>query len=180
MRPRGFTLIELILALAMSMIGLAAVYTLLFQGFKYLSISDEVGGMGAMANRSRLRIGLERMISELRESSIDTVEISPSGDAMSFASPRELDGTPTDDGSWAKAMVYFLHEGKLYKYEEEKTDWSSNFDPELVFQGGREDSWVEIARSIEFLRFERSGGAVSIQIGTRDGFKVSTSLRMIR
>lgn len=180
MRLKGFTLIELILALAISMIGLAAVYTLLFQGFRYLSASNDAGGIGAMANRSRLRIGLERMISELRESSIDTVEISPSGDAMSFASHRGIDGRPTDDGSWAKAVVYFLHEGKLYKYEEEKTDWSANFDPELVFQGEREGSWVEIARSIELLRFERSNGAVSIRIKTRDGFKLSTSLRMIR
>ena len=180
MKGKGYILIELLLSIGISMIGLMAIYTLLFQGYRYLDTSEGGINMGVIMNRSRVRLGLERMLSEMKESSIDTVEISGTGDAISFASPRGLDGTPTTDGSWAKAIVYFLSQDKLFKYEEAKTDWSANFDPTLVFQDDRESSWVEIAGSIDELRFEKPANtsSVYVHIRTKDGLSIDTSLRM--
>lgn len=171
----GYALIELLVAMAISVIGLSAVYTVIFQGYGYL-------GSSAIADRQRTRLGLERMVYELRESSPDTVEISDDGSGIGFASPRGSDGSfelnPDGSPRWVKAVAYFLSDGRLYRYEEGRTDWTTNFDPDLVFQGDRRYDWSEIAGSIEAVSFQFSDDMVSIHLRMTDGLSVDTSVRM--
>ncbi|HEX29796.1 TPA: hypothetical protein ENG04_06910 [Candidatus Poribacteria bacterium] len=174
-RMEGYTLIQLLVAMAISIIGLSALYTVIFQGYGYV-------GSNAIADHQRMRLGLERMIYELRESSPDTVEISDDGNGIGFASPRGSDGSfelnPDGSPRWVKAVVYFLSDGRLYRYEEGKTDWSTNFDPDLVFQCDRKSEWHEIAGSIEAVSFQISGDMVSIHLRMTDGLSIDTSVRM--
>jgi prepilin-type N-terminal cleavage/methylation domain-containing protein len=179
----GYTIMELLVAVAISTIGLAAIYTVVFQGYGYLSRADgSAVNLGTIADRGRIRLGVERMISELRESSLSTVELSDSGDGIGFASPRGSDGSfnlnPDGSPRWVKAVVYFLDGGRLYRYEEPKTDWSQNFDPDLVFQGGRDSQWQEIAGSVEELSFQISDDMISIHIRATDGLSLDTSVRV--
>lgn len=171
----GYTFMELLVAMAISVIGLSAVYTVIFQGYGYL-------GSRAIADHQMARLGLERMIYELRESSPDTVEISDDGSGIGFASPRDVNGSfelnPDGSPRWLKAISYFLSDGRLYRYEEEKTDWSTNFDPDLVFQGDRRSGWREIAGSVETASFQISGDMVSIHLSMTDGLSIETSVRM--
>jgi prepilin-type N-terminal cleavage/methylation domain-containing protein len=123
----GFSLIELIMALAISLIGLTGGFTL------YRSAHQTVNATQTAAEiQSSVRKVLELMAQDLHESSVDTIDLSVSG-AISFASARNAnsfvsnsDGTP----DWKNAIVYFVDDetNTLCRYVEAKDDWSANFN----------------------------------------------------
>ena len=123
----GFSLIEMIMALTISLIGLIGGLTL------YRSAHEATNaGQEAMEIQAGVRKALEIIAKELHESNVDTIDVTVSN-AVSFASARSngtfvsnSDGTP----DWQNAVVYFVDttSNTLCRVVQAKDDWSSGFD----------------------------------------------------
>jgi type II secretory pathway component PulJ len=140
----GLTLVELLMAVSISFIGFTAGYLLLQSGYNSLNI-----GTAVTKAQQEVRMAFETMIKELQETSADTivlqetsadtVVIEGASDAISFASARDANNnfSTTESGvsDWRKAVVYAWdsESNTFYRYEEDKVDWTTNFDPEIAF-----------------------------------------------
>lgn len=134
---KGFTLIEVLLAMSISFIGLAAAGTLLLLGYKHFYFGQNVARV-----QQRARIAIERMVQEFQETGVSTIDPDPSSimnpenssNIISFASARDDNGIFLIDENgmpdWVNAIVYFrdADSNTLYKYKEAKTDWGTNYD----------------------------------------------------
>jgi prepilin-type N-terminal cleavage/methylation domain-containing protein len=144
-REEGFSLAELIIAMAVTLIGFAASYNLFQLGYKYLNLGTDV-----TQARQEIRMAVENIVKELQETAGSTVWVGD--EAISFASARDANNNfstitepPENRGkpNWQKAVVYFRDAGwnyhkdapwnALVRYEEAKTDWEANFNPEIAF-----------------------------------------------
>lgn len=144
-REKGFSLIELFIAIAITSIAIIGAYGLVIATENYYKTSTKTSIM-----YDQSRIALERMYRDMSETSNQTIAIGSY--AISFASPRDENGDfvyedytkilSTKRPSWQKAIVYYLYgsgdERKLYRKEIPKTDWSSNYDPGQAIDGNGE------------------------------------------
>lgn len=180
-REEGFSLVELMIAMAVMLIGFAASYNLFQLGYKYLNLGADV-----TQARQEIRMAFENMVKELQETSSDTITIPTntividrtepeddivieSGQAISFASARYWDpdkqknkfstiANPPDRGkpNWQKAVVYFrdAESNTLYRYEENRPIeyWSTKFNPSLIDV----ESLKEVAKSVTSMVFDDS------------------------
>ena len=153
-RELGLTLVELLIAMSISLIGFAAGYILLQSGYKSLNVGKE-----AAEAQQKVRIAIETMIQEFQETSADTVWVT--GEAISFASAKAADYNfaTNEDGTpdWQKAVVYFRDAGSntLFKYEETKDDWTTNFDSSFAFEA-EEGALKKMATSVNAITFQLS------------------------
>ena len=136
-KEKGFTLIEVLLATTISLIGLSAGVIVLALGYKHFNLGRHV------AQEQKARIALEKMVRELQETGIFTINPDSSviyseensSSIISFASARhdETNEFLTDQNgmpSWINAIVYFRDatSNTLYRYKEPKTYWGTNYD----------------------------------------------------
>ncbi len=153
-RELGLTLVELLIAMGISLIGFTAGYLLLQTGYKSLNVGRE-----AAEAQQKVRIAIETMIQEFQETSADTVWVT--GDVISFASARDADYNfaTNEDGTpdWQKAVVYFrdAESDTLFKYEEAKDDWTANFDSSFAFEA-EEGALKKMATSVNAITFQLS------------------------
>lgn len=133
---RGFTLFETVIALSVASISVLGAYGLT------LLVEKHYRGSNALATmHGEARIAVERMFMDLSETSNETVAYT--WNAISFASARGADGEfqlkpysyilKSHRPAWQKAIIYYILEdeegnGKLYRAEVSKTDWSSNYE----------------------------------------------------
>lgn len=156
----GFTTTEVLVALSIGMISLTGGFMLLEMGYKYLDHS-----LTLSAVQRDGRIAVERMFKELQESKASTVTIGAGAKSISFASARNNSTPPvfqfTASGapSWQKAVVYYWDSDakKLYRYEETKTDWSSNYDPDSAIGNANAK---EVVPNMEALQFSTPAGEI--------------------
>ena len=131
--PNGYSLIEVIMAMALSVIGLVGGLTL-FQGVNNtLNVVTTTSEM-----QYGIRKGLETMTQELRRTSVNTIDISVPC-AISFASAEDGTGFAlNDDGTpdWKNAVVYFMDEqtNMLCRSVETKDDWTTGFNTGAAVQ----------------------------------------------
>lgn len=136
-RDKGFTLIEMLLTMTLSLIGIASVTTTLILGYRYFYLGNDITQI-----QQRAGIALEKMVKELRETSMDRIEPNPdsinseenSSNIISFASARDENNNFLTDAEgmpdWTKAIVYFIDTDSnvLYRYKESKDNWDANYD----------------------------------------------------
>ncbi|MBM3239457.1 type II secretion system protein [Candidatus Poribacteria bacterium] len=152
-KENGFTLIEMLLAAAIALIGLSASTAILMQVYKnshLLETADQV--------QQQTNIALEKVVKEFQETAVGTINPAPSdimntpgyppvntSDIISFASARDNNGNfVIDEYSgkpvWANAIVYFrgayfideypdLDPNTLYRYKEGWDTYNGEFDP---------------------------------------------------
>ncbi|MBC8234583.1 prepilin-type N-terminal cleavage/methylation domain-containing protein [bacterium] len=180
-REEGFSLSELMIATAVALIGFMASYSLLQLGYKYFNLGTDV-----TQAQQEARMDLETMIKELQETSAGTVWVTD--EAVSFASARNdnnefLTITATENPDkekpyWQKAVVYFrdAESNILFKYEEAKEDWSTNFNPSLAVGA---ENLKEIATSVTSIVFQFSGNLLSITIQGENTFgELTTTIQL--
>lgn len=180
-REEGFSLSELMIAMAVTLIGFAASYSMFQVGYKYFNL-----GTDATQAQQKARMALETMIKELQETSAGTVWVTD--EAVSFASARNdnnefLTITATENPDkekpyWQKAVVYFrdAESNILFKYEEAKEDWSTNFNPSLAVGA---ENLKEIATSVTSIVFQFSGNLLSITIQGENTFgELTTTIQL--
>lgn len=178
---KGYSLIELMVAMAVMLIGLTASYTLFKLGYKYLNL-----GTNVTQAQQGARMAFETMIKELQETSANTVWVADG--AISFASARDesnnFSTTAEEKPDWKKAVVYFrdAESNILYRYEEAKDDWSAKFDPSLAVGA---ENLKEIATSVDSMVFQLDSNLLSINItimeDTQEGIaseELTTAIRL--
>jgi hypothetical protein len=152
----GFTPTEILVALSIGVLSLTVGFMLLEMGYKYLD-----HGMTLSAVQRDSRIAMERMFKDLQESKANTVTIGTGAKSISFVSARNVSGvfqfTTSGAPSWQKAVVYYWDSNakKLYRYEEAKTDWSSNYDPDSAIGNANAQ---EVIPNVEALQFSTPAG----------------------
>jgi len=166
----GHTLIELLIALSVSLISLIGGLTLYRSGFQTLNV-----GRTSTEMQQGARKALETMVQELQETTAGTLDISVPY-AISFASARETtgfaskaDGTP----AWKNAVVYFLDTGTstLCRYVEAKTDWSTGFNTASAFSASNPEKLVP---HVTNLQFQLVGNLLRITIETSGNVESGT------
>jgi prepilin-type N-terminal cleavage/methylation domain-containing protein len=163
-KEKGFTLIEVLLAMSISLIGFSSGFVVMMEGYKHLNF-----GQGAARVQQQAEFAMERMVKELQETAVSTIAPDPSvinaeensSNIISFASARN-DNTnefETDDNTgmpiWSNAIVYFRDEesNKLYRYKQMLNTYDyGSFDPQLA----KEQS-EQMATSITNIKFWFSG-----------------------
>jgi len=180
-REEGFSLVELMIAMAVTLIGFAASYSMLQLGYKYFNLGTDV-----TQAQQEARMALETMIKELQETSAGTVWVTD--EAVSFASARNdnnefltitaPENPDKEKPYWQKAVVYFrdAESNILFKYEEAKENWSENFNPSLTVGA---ENLKEIATSVTSIVFQLSGNLLSITIQGEDTFgELTTTIQL--
>ena len=145
----GYTLIEVLIALAISLIGFIGGLTLYSSGAKTLKV-----GRASTEIQQGARKALETIIKDLQETTISTIDVSVPY-AIRFASAQNAgsfalnsDGTP----DWKNAVVYFLDTASntLCRYIEAKDDWSTGFDTASAFDAVNPEQLVPHVTNLEF------------------------------
>ena len=166
----GHTLIELLIALSVSLISLIGGLTLYRSGFQTLNV-----GRTSTEMQQGARKALETMVQELQETTTGTLDTSVPY-AISFASARvgngfssKNDGTP----AWKNAVVYFLDTGSstLCRYVEAKTDWSTGFNTASAFSASNPEKLVP---HVTNLQFQLVGNLLRITIETSGNVESGT------
>jgi prepilin-type N-terminal cleavage/methylation domain-containing protein len=143
--PKGFTLMEVIVAMSVGIIGAMGGYAL------FANIQGTMAGNSAVTQaQQEARFIVERITRELRESNPDRVwpDPMPSGGShyISFLTPRNEDGTFIVDGDgkpgWQRSILYRLEDSNcLYRYQ--------------LYASGASDPPEIVSKNIEQLRFNR-------------------------
>lgn len=163
----GFTLLELVIAMGVSSIGITGSFVLYRSGLQLLDVTQATGE----TNQS-IRKGFETMILEIQETSVDTIDTSIPH-AISFASARqsdvfqiESDGTPI----WQNTVVYFLDPGTgtLCRYVTAKSNWATKFNTVSVFEV---ENPQQLVPDVSDLTFTLNGNLLAI------GMQISKSVR---
>lgn len=144
--PKGFTLMEVVIAMSVGLIGAMGGYAL------FANIQGTVAGNSAVVQaQQEARFTVERIARELRESNPDNVWPNPmpdeGSDYITFLTPRNEDATFMVDGSgspdWQRAILYRLEESNcLYRYQ-------------VYLSGTSDESSETISKNVEQLRFNR-------------------------
>jgi prepilin-type N-terminal cleavage/methylation domain-containing protein len=135
-KENGFTLIEMLLAAAISLIGFSAITAILMLVYKNSHLLETVDQVQQQTN-----IALEKVVKEFQETAVGNMDPDPSSinseanssDIISFPSARDDNGNFLLDGNgkpdWTNAIVYFRDAGSnaLYRYRDAKDDWSTNY-----------------------------------------------------
>jgi prepilin-type N-terminal cleavage/methylation domain-containing protein len=133
---KGFTLIEILLSMTISLIGFSASATLILLGNQQF-----FSGQNVTRIQQQARIALGKMVEELQETTIGTINPDTSSidsenpsNIISFASARDdnnafvlnEEGTP----DWSHVIIYFRDADSniLYRYREVKTNWEENYN----------------------------------------------------
>ncbi len=172
--PNGYSLMEVIMAMAIASIGFAGGLTL-FRGVQNtLNVVTTTSEM-----QHGIRKGFETMTQELQGTSVNTIDISVPG-AICFASAVEdtgfaLNGDGTPD--WKNAVVYFLQSGTnmLCRYVEPKDDWTTSFDVGAAVQVPNPEPLVP---DVTDLQFQLTGNllSITIKISKEDSSDMSNTL----
>jgi prepilin-type N-terminal cleavage/methylation domain-containing protein len=158
---RGFTLIELIIAMSIGLIGAMGGYALLANMQGTMS-----GNSAAVQAQQEARIIVERIARELRESSPDWVWPSnmtyEESDYIVFLTPRNEDRTFIVDSEgkpqWQRAILYRLDsDSKLRRYQ---VYMSGTAEPHEISQS------EVVSKRVERLLFSRTDDMVTISIRT--------------
>lgn len=155
--PKGFTLMEVVIAMSVGIIGAMGGYAL------FANIQGTLAGNSAVVQaQQEARFIVERITRELRESNRDQVwpNPMPSGgsDYIAFLTPRDENGTFMVDGSgnpdWQRAILYRLEESNsLYRYQ--------------AYISGTDETTEVISKNIEQLRFNRvNNDMITISVRT--------------
>ena len=165
--PKGFTLIEMVIALSVGLIGALGGYALLAN-----TQSTIAGNSAAVQAQQDARIIVERMARELRESSPERVWAYSSGEGSNwvyFETPRDenrifvvdADGKP----QWQRGIEYWLG-----------PDWEAgenwNQKPTCLYRfqyymsGNQPFQWEIISKNVEQVRFSRDNDMITISIRT--------------
>ena len=157
-KEKGFTLIEVLLAMSISLIGFSSGFVVMMEGYKHLNL-----GQGAARVQQQAEFAMERMVKELQETAVSTIAPDPgvidteenSSDIISFASARDDNNNFLTGGdgmpNWVNAIVYFRDEesNKLYRYKQMLNTYDyGSFDPQLA----KEQS-EQMATSITNIKF---------------------------
>ena len=133
---KGFTLIEILLSMTISLIGFSASATLILLGHQQF-----FSGQNVTRIQQQARIALGKMVEELQETTIGTINPDTSSidsenpsNIISFASARDdnsafvLNEERTPD--WSHVIIYFRDADSniLYRYREVKTNWEENYN----------------------------------------------------
>lgn len=177
-RPNGFTLIELMIGMAIAVIGALAGLTLYRYGHETLNTVNASNEM-----QQGIRKAFETMVQEVQETSISTVDASVSN-AVSFASAwdsgsfqKNSDGTP----DWKYAVAYFWDSGTnmLCRYTEWKDDWTAPFNTSAVFGTPNPERLIP---NITDLQFVLNGNLLEMSLATsKDGstpIQITTQIYM--
>jgi prepilin-type N-terminal cleavage/methylation domain-containing protein len=158
---KGFTLIEVLIAMSVGIIGALGGYSL------FANIQGTmVGNSAAVQAQQEARIIVERITRELRESSPDWVwpdyMTYDESDYIVFFTPRNEDRIfIVDSGGkpdWQRAILYRLDsDSKLRRYQ---VYMSGTAEPDEVFES------EVVSQNIERLAFSRTDDMITISIRT--------------
>jgi len=160
--PKGFTLIEMVIAMSIGLIGVAGGYALL------ANVQGTMAGNSAVTQaQQEARFIVERITRELCESSRDRVWPSPmpngGSDYIVFLTPRNEDRVfiVDNDGNpqWQRAILYRLDsDSKLRRYQ---LYMSGTVEPSERYQS------EIVSRNVEQLLFNRvNNDMITIHIRT--------------
>lgn len=161
----GWSLTQLLMALAISGIGVGAAFAMLTIGHRHVQRGDAVTGL-----QQESRTSIEWLTRELRESAADSIVVAGDGNiGIAFASARNTSGEFQQDGhgqpQWQQVIVYYLkpETTHLYRYTVPKADWSQNFDPTNVIE---ETLGERISTDVSAISFSLNGLLLSVALET--------------
>jgi prepilin-type N-terminal cleavage/methylation domain-containing protein len=168
--PKGFTIVEMVVAMSISLIGVAGGYALL------ANVQGTMAGNSAVTQaQQEARLVVERVTRELQESSRDWVWPSPmpegGSDYIVFITPRNENRVfvVNDDGSpqWQRAILYRLDsDSMLRRYQ---LYMSGTVEPNERYQS------EVVSKNVEELLFNRLNNdmiTISIRTFSDQGGKV--------
>ncbi len=145
----GFTLLELLMGLGLSSIGLTAGLALYSSGKTALNVVEMTTEV-----QQGFRKAFETIALEIQETNISTIDTSVPY-AISFASARQenvFQINPDRTPDWQNAVVYFLDisTNTLCRYVEAKSDWTTTFDTASAFGVANPQRLVPDVTDLEF------------------------------
>ena len=165
--PKGFTLIEVVIALSVGLIGALGGYALLAN-----TQSTIAGNSAAVQAQQDARIIVERMARELRESSPERVWAYSSDEGSNwvyFETPRDENRTFVVDADgkpqWQRGIEYLLGpDWKAGEGWDQKPTCLHRF--EYYMSGDQPFQWETVSRNVERVRFSRDNDMITISIRT--------------